>query len=122
MSGCPIVVPQLHRLDAPLMLDCGRALEDVIIEYETYGEFSPEKDNAILVCHGLAGNAHAAGFRSPGQIQPGWWDVAIGPGRMFDTDRFFVIATTALAGCGATTGPPPSIRRQASHTVCGFRV
>jgi homoserine O-acetyltransferase len=111
-------------LPNPLALECGGELHPVRVAYETYGELSPLRDNAILVCHALSGDAHAAGF-SPqaashstrdgfgaddrdGQAGKGlgWWDGMIGPGKAFDTDRYFVISTNLLGGCRGTTGPP----------------
>jgi homoserine O-acetyltransferase/O-succinyltransferase len=108
-------------LPDPVVLDCGRELDPVRIAYETYGELSPTRDNAILVCHALSGDAHAAGFSTTatgtrdgfgaedrdgatGQAL-GWWDGMIGPGKAFDTDRYFVISTNLLGGCRGTTGP-----------------
>ncbi len=110
-------------LSDPLVLDCGRTLEHVRIAYETYGDLSPARDNAVLVCHALSGDAHAAGYaRTPGISATrdgfraeeldadrgrslGWWDGMIGPGKAFDTDRFFVVSTNLLGGCRGTTGP-----------------
>jgi homoserine O-acetyltransferase len=110
-------------LPAPLRLDCGRELASVRVAYETYGALSPERDNVILVCHALSGDAHAAGFATtPPEAGTrdgfaaehrdgsagrglGWWDGMIGPGKAFDTDRFFVISTNLLGGCRGTTGP-----------------
>ena len=110
-------------LPAPLPLDCGRELRSVRVAYETYGTLSPRRDNAILVCHALSGDAHAAGTsatppeagtrdgfaaeRRDGAAGKGlgWWDGMIGPGKAFDTDRFFVISTNLLGGCRGTTGP-----------------
>src|SRR6185312_16193698 len=94
---------QLH-LDEPLLLDCGRALPEYVVNFETYGTLSAARDNAILVCHSLTSRAHAAGRHAPDDPQPGWWDAAIGPGKMLDTTRYFVICTDAL-GAGQTTGP-----------------
>jgi homoserine O-acetyltransferase len=94
-------------LPDPVPLDCGRALAPVRVAYETYGTLSPARDNAILVCHALSGDAHAAGTSAPptgtrdgfaarGGRNLGWWDGMIGPGRAFDTDRFFVVAANVL--------------------------
>jgi homoserine O-acetyltransferase/O-succinyltransferase len=110
-------------LPSPLRLDCGQALHPVRIAYETYGELSVARDNVILVCHALSGDAHAAGY-SPTPSAAGtrdgfaaedrdadrgrslgWWDGMIGPGKAFDTDRFFVVSTNLLGGCRGTTGP-----------------
>jgi homoserine O-acetyltransferase len=114
---------QFIDLPAPLRLDCGRDLPSVRVAYETYGTLSPARDNVILVCHALSGDAHAAGFstgpvagstrdgfradeRDAGRGRGlGWWDGMIGPGKAFDTDRFFVVSSNLLGGCRGTTGP-----------------
>ena len=87
-----------------LDLDCGRRLDAVTVAYECYGHLNAARDNAILVCHALSGGAHAAG-RHAGASKPGWWDVMIGPGKAFDTDRYFVISSNVLGSCYGTTGP-----------------
>src|SRR5690349_17738969 len=101
-------------LPAPLPLDCGRELSGVRVAYETYGSLSPERDNVILVCHALSGDAHAAGIAAQAPEEGtregyarglGWWDGMIGPGKAFDTDRYFVVSTNLLGGCRGTTGP-----------------
>jgi homoserine O-acetyltransferase/O-succinyltransferase len=114
---------QFLDLPTPLALDCGRQLHPIRMAYETYGTLSPARDNAILVCHALSGDAHAAGFttgavaastrdgfraeeRDAGSGRGlGWWDGMIGPGKAFDTDRFFVVSSNLLGGCRGTTGP-----------------
>jgi homoserine O-acetyltransferase/O-succinyltransferase len=114
---------QFLDLPQPLPLDCGRTLPAVRIAYETYGRLSPARDNVILVCHALSGDAHAAGIaarppaestrdgfradeRDAGKSKGlGWWDGMIGPGKAFDTDRFFVVSTNLIGGCRGTTGP-----------------
>lgn len=108
-------------LPGPVRLDCGRELRSVRVAYETYGTLSPRRDNVILVCHALSGDAHAAGFSAVATSTRdgfgaedrdgaagaalGWWDGMIGPGKAFDTDRFFVVSTNLLGGCRGTTGP-----------------
>jgi homoserine O-acetyltransferase len=110
-------------LPAPVPLDCGRQLHPVRVAYETYGTLAPHRDNVILVGHALSGDAHAAGWSTAvpdgstrdgfaaedrdGASGPGlgWWDGMIGPGKAFDTDRFFVVSTNLLGGCRGTTGP-----------------
>lgn len=88
----------LHTEDDPLVLACGRPLGPIHVAYETYGTLAPDASNAILVCHALTGDAHAA-------APDGWWRTLIGPGLPVDTDRFFVIAPNLLGGCRGTTGP-----------------
>lgn len=98
---------------SPLRLDSGASLHPVDIEYETYGELSPARDNAILITHALSGDAHAAGWcsrwreddRPWREKRPGWWDAMIGPGKPFDTRRFFIICSNVLGSCYGTTGP-----------------
>jgi len=87
-----------------LRLECGKALGPVTLAYETYGRLNRERTNAILVCHALSGDAHAAGFHK-GENTPGWWDNMIGPGKAFDTDEYFVICSNVIAGCKGSTGP-----------------
>src|SRR5215211_7009384 len=118
------VETQFLELPHPLVLDCGRDLYPVRIAYETYGTLSPGRDNVILVCHALSGDAHAAGFAKTPPAEStrdgfaaedrdrtggkglGWWHGMIGPGKAFDTDRFLVVSTNLLGGCRGTTGPP----------------
>ncbi len=88
----------------PLILESGQALGPVTVAYETYGRLNERRSNAVLVLHALSGDAHAAGFHE-GDTQPGWWDAMIGPGKAFDTERYFVICSNVLGGCKGTTGP-----------------
>ncbi|MDT8284491.1 MAG: homoserine O-acetyltransferase [Thermovirgaceae bacterium] len=86
------------------LLESGRKLGPVTQAYETYGHLNNERSNAILVCHALSGDAHAAGYHE-GESAPGWWDAMIGPGKAFDTDRYFVICSNVVGGCKGSTGP-----------------
>lgn len=95
---------RLFTAEEPLRMAGGALLGPVDVAYETYGELSPARDNAVMVCHALTGDAHAAGFHA-GAERPGWWDNLIGPGKPLDTDRFFVICANLLGGCQGTTGP-----------------
>ena len=123
LGSLGIIHTQFLKLPRPLLLDCGRELPQVRIAYETYGRLSPARDNVILVCHALSGDAHAAGcsaapnagstrdgFRAEERDTEqgrglGWWDGMIGQGKAFDTDRFFIISPNLLGGCRGTTGP-----------------
>jgi homoserine O-acetyltransferase len=89
----------------PFSLEGGGALRDITLAYETWGTLDADGGNAVLVCHALTGDAHAAGPSGPGQPTPGWWDDVIGPGRGLDTDRWFVVCVNVLGGCQGTTGP-----------------
>ena len=87
-----------------IALDSGATLSPVEIAYETYGDLDADKSNAILITHAFTGDAHAAGI-SHETGKPGWWDNMIGPGKAFDTDRYFIICSNVLGGCQGTTGP-----------------
>lgn len=100
-----IVTPLVAHFDAPLPLACGRDLPAYDLVYETYGELNDAHSNAILVCHALSGHAHAAGYHSADDKKPGWWDECIGPGKPFDTSKFFVVSLNNLGGCHGSTGP-----------------
>ncbi|MCX7418584.1 MAG: homoserine O-acetyltransferase [Planctomycetia bacterium] len=89
----------------PLRLAGGGELGPVTVAYETYGKLSPQKDNAIFVCHALTGDAHVAGWHAPNDRKPGWWEEFVGPGKGLDTNRYFVICANCLGGCQGTTGP-----------------
>ncbi len=88
-----------------IALRCGRKLGPITIAYETYGKLNEDKSNAVLVLHALSGTAHAAGFHNEFDTHPGWWDHYIGPGRAFDTDKYFVICSNVIGGCNGSTGP-----------------
>ena len=91
--------------EEPLELACGAVLPRWEISYETYGRLSPEKDNAVLVCHALSGSQHAAGVRAGNPDDIGWWDNFIGPGKPLDTEKFYVISPNNIGGCHGSTGP-----------------
>jgi homoserine O-acetyltransferase len=89
----------------PLLLDCGQVLQDWTIRYETYGVLNSERNNVILIEHALSGDHHAAGKYADDDRKPGWWDILIGPGKAFDTDRYFVVCSNVIGGCRGSTGP-----------------
>jgi len=99
------VIPETMHFDTPLLLQCGKTLSQYDIVYETYGQLNADKSNAILICHALSGNHHAAGYHSPENKRPGWWDACIGPGKAVDTDLFYVVSINNLGGCHGSTGP-----------------
>ncbi|GAA0897660.1 homoserine O-acetyltransferase [Virgisporangium ochraceum] len=123
MNPIGTVETQFLDLPGPVRLDSNRELGPIRIAFETYGTLAPSRDNVILVCHALSGDAHAAGVSpSPSADSTrdgfaaedrdgtagrglGWWDGMIGPGKAFDTDRYFVVSTNLLGGCKGTTGP-----------------
>lgn len=88
-----------------LQLECGRDLGPIEVAYETYGNLNDARDNAVLICHALSGDAHVAGYHDKEDNKPGWWDIMVGPGKGVDTDKFFVICCNILGGCKGTTGP-----------------
>ncbi len=89
----------------PMVLESGHTLGPVDIAYETYGTPNEDRSNAILICHALSGDHHAAGVHTPHDRYTGWWDGMIGPGKGFDTDKYWVICSNIIGGCKGSTGP-----------------
>ena len=103
-----LVETQMMRVveaDEPLKLDCGKTLAPIDVAYETYGRLNEQRDNVVLICHALSGSAHVAGYNSPDDRKPGWWEIMVGPGKGIDTNKYFVICSNFLGGCTGTTGP-----------------
>ncbi len=100
-----VVTPQRLSIEQPITLACGVTLDSYELVYETYGHLNAARDNAVLVCHALSGDHHAAGYHAPEDKRPGWWDNCIGPGKPVDTNRFFVVCPNNLGGCAGSTGP-----------------
>ena len=99
-----IVETKYYHIEETIELDSGKVLENVDVAYETYGELNKEKSNAILICHALTGDAHAAGWHK-GDRKAGWWEIVIGPGKALDSEKYFIICSNVLGGCKGTTGP-----------------
>jgi homoserine O-acetyltransferase len=100
-----VVHPHKVTIDRELVLDCGRTLPRHELMVETYGKLNAARSNAVLICHALSGDHHAAGYHAEGERKPGWWDSAIGPGKPIDTNHFHVVALNNLGGCRGSTGP-----------------
>ncbi|GAC1632472.1 MAG: homoserine O-acetyltransferase [Nevskia sp.] len=105
VNSVGLVTPRRVAIDTPLTLACGRSLPRHELMIETYGALNAARSNAVLICHALSGDHHAAGFHSADDRKPGWWDSAIGPGKPIDTDRFHVVCLNNLGGCRGSTGP-----------------
>lgn len=86
-------------------LECGLSLPSITLAYETYGTLNEERDNAVLIVHALSGDAHVAGVHSPDDRKAGWWDIMVGPGKPYDTDKYYIICSNVLGGCKGSTGP-----------------
>ncbi len=100
-----IVKPELLHFDEPLTLRSGKILPSYDLMVETYGKLNPDRSNAILICHALSGDHHAAGYHQESDEKTGWWDTAIGPGKPIDTNHFYVVCLNNLGGCAGSTGP-----------------
>ena len=100
-----IVQTEYFRYPGRLALQSGAALDGFTLAFETYGRLNAERSNAILICHAWSGDAHVAGRYATGEDKPGWWDDAVGPGKAFDTNRFFIVCSNVLGGCSGSTGP-----------------
>jgi homoserine O-acetyltransferase len=100
-----IITTKYAEFDVELQLESGRLLGPIKLAYETYGELNAARSNAILVTHAWTGDAHAAGRNSPEERKPGWWDDMIGPGKVLDTDRYFVLCSNVIGSSKGSTGP-----------------
>ena len=99
-----LVSPQTVLIEKPLTLACGAVLPSHQLVFETYGTLNSDRSNAILICHALSGDHHAAGFHE-GASKPGWWNHYIGPGKAMDSDRFFIVSVNNIGSCFGSTGP-----------------
>ncbi|HEC11739.1 MAG TPA: homoserine O-acetyltransferase [Acidiferrobacteraceae bacterium] len=100
-----LVTPTTHHFQKPLQLSGGETLSDYALVYETYGELNTSGSNALLICHALSSNHHAAGYHGLADKKPGWWENIVGPGKTIDTNHFFVVCCNNLGGCFGSTGP-----------------
>ncbi|MBI1317947.1 MAG: homoserine O-acetyltransferase [Candidatus Hydrogenedens sp.] len=103
-----IVAPQYFTFAEPpheMLLESGVKLGPITLCYETYGTLNAEASNAILITHALSGDAHVAGRHGDDDRKPGWWDDMVGPGKAFDTNKYFVLCSNVLGGCQGSTGP-----------------
>lgn len=93
------------QLDLPDGFRCvyGGYLPEVQVSYESWGTLNPARDNAVLIIHPLAFDCHVTGDFAGQPI--GWWEALAGPGRVIDTERYFVLCPNLLGGCYGTTGP-----------------
>ncbi len=105
VNSVGLVKTRFMTIKRSLELDCGRSLSEFTLAYETYGELNAQRSNALLICHALSGDQHAAGYHSTEDRKPGWWDNCIGPGKPFDTNRFFIVSPNNLGGCKGSSGP-----------------
>ncbi len=90
--------------ERPLRLDCGVELRDFNVAYQTYGNLNADKSNVVVVCHALTGDQFVA-EPHPVTGKDGWWITLVGPGKVLDTDRYFIICVNILGGCMGTIGP-----------------
>ncbi|HJL95797.1 MAG: homoserine O-acetyltransferase [Gammaproteobacteria bacterium] len=104
-KGIGIVEEKSISLQGSLLLESGQTLNNIELVYETYGELNSDASNAILICHALSGNHHAAGVYQDEKERPGWWDALIGPGKAINTDKYFVVCPNNIGGCHGSTGP-----------------
>jgi len=100
-----IVTTEYAEFDVELQLESGRLLGPLTLAYETYGKLNSDKSNVVWVAHAWTGDAHAAGRHDPEDRKAGWWDDMIGPGKVLDTNRYFVVCSNVLGSCFGSTGP-----------------
>ena len=106
---------------APLRLDSGARLAPLEVAYKTYGRLNADKTNAVLICHALTLDQHAASVH-PTTGKPGWWNRAIGPGLPLDPERYFIICANVVGGCMGTTGPASTDPATGAPYGLGFPV
>ena len=102
------IFTDVAEIKSPLKLASGKVIDEYNLKYETYGVLNKEKNNAVLICHALSGNHHAAGCYK-NENKPGWWDNMIGPGKPIDTNKLYVVCLNNLGGCHGSTGPTSQI-------------
>ena len=102
------IFTDVAEIKSPLKLASGKVIDEYNLKYETYGVLNKEKNNAVLICHALSGNHHAAGCYK-NEKKPGWWDNMIGPGKPIDTNKLYVVCLNNLGGCHGSTGPTSQI-------------
>jgi homoserine acetyltransferase len=114
---------QTHILDQLTLRD-GSVLAPVTLAYETWGTLAPTGDNVVLLCHALTGSSHAYDPAAPDDPRAGWWNPLIGPGCVFDTDRYFLVCSNVLGSCYGSTGSGPRLQRvsRASRARSGAHV
>ena len=100
-----LVRPEDIPFSEPLELDCGRSLPGFSLRVERYGKLNAQRSNAVLICHALSGDHHAAGYHQESDRKPGWWEACIGPGKPIDTNHLHVVSLNNLGGCSGSTGP-----------------
>ena len=108
MSGAEevgLVTPIREVFSENLALASGQTLAGFELITETYGQLNSQRSNAVLICHALSGNHHAAGRYNHSDPKPGWWDLHVGPGKAIDTNRFFVVSLNNIGGCDGSSGP-----------------
>ena len=98
------LLTSIAEIKIPLKLDSGNVINKYHLKYETYGNLNKERSNAVLICHALSGNHHAAGYYENDK-KPGWWDNMIGPNKPIDTNKLYVVSVNNLGGCHGSTGP-----------------
>ena len=95
---------RIFQSDQGIALDSGKFLAPLEVGYETWGQLNADKTNAVLICHALTGDQYVAG-PNPVNGRPAWWSNLVGPGKIIDTDRYFVVCSNVLGGCLGTSGP-----------------
>ena len=103
-----IVEKELFTFAEPpdeMVLESGARFGPLTLAYETCGTLNEEKSNVILILHALTGDSHVAGYYTPDDEKPGWWDNMVGPGKGIDTDKYFVVCSNIIGSCMGSTGP-----------------
>ena len=103
-----IVEKKIYAFAEPpqeMVLEGGARLGPVSLAYETCGTLNADKSNVVLIAHALSGDSHVAGYYTPDDEKPGWWDSMVGPGKGIDTNKYFVVCSNIIGSCMGSTGP-----------------
>lgn len=77
-------------------LESGDTLRNVPVAYTTRGKLSQGRDNVMVICHAFSGSADVGD----------WWGPLLGgPGKAFDTSRFYIVCTNSLGSPYGTASP-----------------
>ncbi|MBC2579540.1 homoserine O-acetyltransferase [Clostridium sp. DJ247] len=107
-------------LDEDFLLESKKTFGPITLCYESYGTLNAEKNNCILITHALTGNSHIA--KHDENDVEGWWEDFVGAGKVFDTNKYFIICSNILGGCNGSTGPSSINPKTGKHYGIEFPI
>jgi homoserine O-acetyltransferase len=82
-------------IEKDFVLENSVVLPEAELRYQTYGQLNDAKDNVIVVCHALTGNASLHS----------WWGDLLGDNKAFDTSKYLIVCCNILGSCYGSTNP-----------------